>query len=223
MSASQADQELRMAVESGRVEDCMRALALGARLSTKSTHGEPLLIEAITRCDGAVVDFLLEAGSDPNTRDKAGRTAIHRAYDQYKGYAVEPTLDMVERLALAGGDPGLETAAGGRSPIWNACAGGYHDAVRALLAGGNGLETPSRFGHTPLMVAIWHDRPEAVATLLELGADPKARDREGKTCIAQALDETGPYIKHPTIVAAFERLALEDESRKTAGRPARRI
>jgi len=196
----------------------MKAIMDGANPGMIAQSGSPVVFDAILRCDSEMVAILLDAGADPNAMSKEGRTVIHAAYQEYRNYAIKANLDMVRMVSERGGDPSVETSTNGRSPLWLAAGSGDKDGLVALLAGGRGLETPSRFGDTALMVAIGHERAECCAILLELGADPKAVSR-GETAIEQGLK-----ARDPVIVSTFEKLALAEESRgKTVQGRGRRI
>lgn len=213
-----ADEALEHAVRTGNDKGCIKAIMDGANPGMIAQSGSPVAFDAILRCDTVMLSLLLDAGADPNARNKDGKTVIHAAYQEYCDYAIKTNLDMVRIVSERGGDPSIETASGGRSPLWLAAGGGLTDALRALLAGGKGLDAPSKFGDTALMVAIGHERKNCCEVLLELGADPKAVNR-GKTAIEQGLEAEDPVIK-----ATFEKLALAEESRgRTAQGRARRL
>jgi hypothetical protein len=49
---------------------------------------------------------------------------------------------------------------------------GTADEVAAALAAGGGVDVVDDLGHTPLLLAAWHNTADVVALLLDAGADP---------------------------------------------------
>ena len=69
--------------------------------------------------------------------------------------------------------------------------------TRCLQAGAN-LEARNEYGSTPLHHAVAFEKAEIVTVLLEVGADPNARDNDSKQPFEYARDneelkETGLY------------------------------
>lgn len=151
------------------------------------------------------VNLLLDLGFDVNQRDKFDRaTALHWA-------AAEGHLPVVKHLIAAGGDVdgagddhdmnviGWATsfqhvqrevadyllAKGAKPTIFSSIALNRADLVRQLVKADARLlnRQMSRFEHRrmPLHFAVLKERPEMVALLLELGADPSGKDDRGNT------------------------------------------
>lgn len=73
-------------------------------------------------------------------------------------------------------------------PFMEAVRKGDGEAVRRLLAEEPGrLDAAGPDGRTPLMLAASEGGADMVALLLELGADPAKRDREGRTAAELAF------------------------------------
>jgi ankyrin repeat protein len=151
------------------------------------------------------VNLLLEFGCDVNERDK-----FDRAYPLHWA-AVEGHLAVVKRLVMVGSDVegagddhemsviGWATcfqhvqrevadyllAKGAAPTIFSAVALNRADLVRGLVKADPRLlsRQMSRFEHRrmPLHLAVLKERPEMVALLLDLGADPGAKDDRGNT------------------------------------------
>lgn len=186
------------AVERGDLNQVERWLATGPELN-QIVAGESVLYRAAKTGQMAILERLLEAGSDPNQRVAVNRTALMPA--SHYGH-----LEIVERLLEAGADPRAE-ADYGYETFDHALEGGHRDIMALLirrwveepewtssqrdslrlvlavingdgtdLAGGlaSGLD-PDQHNHTgyaPLPMAVRLDERELVSMLLDVGADP---------------------------------------------------
>src|SRR5205823_4819568 len=164
----------------------------------------------------SAVDLLLKRGLDVNTREEGDNTyAMHWAaaaghLDVVRRLA-EAGGDVVghgddhelEVIGWATGWDGCDDAAhraiadflvsrGARHHIFSAIAAKLPDEVRRIVA-----EDPSALNRrmsrnenhmTPLHYAVREKRPEMVALLLELGADPLAVDGSGFTAAVYATE-----------------------------------
>jgi ankyrin repeat protein len=107
-----------------------------------------------------------------NTKDKNDDTALTAAADR-------GDLQIVNVLLKGGADVNAK----GRNN-WTALLLALQQdrdqVTNALLSQSNldlKAETPD--GMTALMLAVWHQRPDAVRKLLQLGADPNHQDKDG--------------------------------------------
>jgi hypothetical protein len=121
---------------------------------------------------------LLKLLGDVNARDSSGWTALMYA-------AQAGPVEAMSLLLQAGADAGARSNEG-ETPLFAAVSATTHgeQRFRLLDAAGVDLNARDNRGVTPLMVAcrsFW--RPQLVATLLELGADPSKRDDAGKTAV----------------------------------------
>ncbi|MDO5610900.1 MAG: ankyrin repeat domain-containing protein [Pseudomonadota bacterium] len=83
--------------------------------------------------------------------------------------------------------------------------------LRALIERGVALDAMSG-QFTPLLAATrdsWHGRPEAVMTLLANGADPRARDGDGRSPLHHAARSTDPGVAALLLDAGAEIDALD--------------
>ena len=145
----------------------------------------PLQAAAISGRPEAV-NLLIGAGADPNGPADAPRTPLHHAirhpelaWSAYRG----DTLWSRRAFALldAGSDPSARTEEGD-TPLHLLTSGQRFDTalVSRLVRGGADVDARNHKGQTPLHMARARDRFAAVRQLLQLGADPEARDNAGR-------------------------------------------
>lgn len=213
------------------------------KLSVRDRPYEWSLLHAAAR-DGhlGAVDLLLRRGLDVNTRERGDNTtAMHWA-------AAAGHLDVVRRLVEAGGDivgegddHGLEVigwatcwdpcqvavadflvARGARHHIFSAIAMNLSDEVRRIVASDpSALHrrlTRNENHQTPLHFAVRKHRPEMVALLLALGADPLAGDGSGRSAAEYA---TASGIDRPLMERIRALTSAELASAARGDRPPR--
>lgn len=120
---------------------------------------------------------LITGGGAVNTEDSSGWTALMYAA------GVGP-VSSVQALLDARADASHRTTAG--ETVICAALTSYPDAaakLRLLAKAGVDVSVPDAIGITPLMEAVALNRKDAVATLMDLGADPKLKDNKGRTAM----------------------------------------
>ena len=178
---------------------------------------------AVLRNQHAAVRLLIERGADLDRRDFPDNAApLHFA-------AVHGDMETIRLLVEAGADVDgkgddhgvgvlgwatcfvdvrQEVAAylldhGAKLDLWTAISLDRADDLRAMIARDPSLlaarMTRNQHRCTPLHHAVRKNRPRIVQLLLELGADPNARDATGATALTTA-SEVGA---DPSIIAAL--------------------
>ena len=113
---------------------------------------------------------LLDAGADPNMRNKIHETPLHYA-------AKEGHVETVRLLLNRGADPNAQDFLG-YTPLHYAALNGHVEVAKLLLERADpNLRTTS--GETPLHFATKYCT--TLQLLLSHGADPNARDEHGRT------------------------------------------
>lgn len=141
------------------------------------------LIQAVKAHDVAAMERLLAAGSDVNSRDEEGATLLMLA-------AHAGDLAMVKALIKAGADVnacderGWAPLAKSVYSMEHKC--GFPEVARALIDAGANVEAAIGYGVRPLMLAAGYGEGEVVATLLNAGADPLARNEGNYTALMMA-------------------------------------
>ncbi len=73
---------------------------------------------------------------------------------------------------------------------------GYLDIVRMLVEYGACIDSKTKKGLTPLMLAVWHDRKTTVEYLLRLNANANAQDNKGNTALMLAVMKNDRVLIH---------------------------
>lgn len=136
--------------------------------------------EHVSRC--------LALGADPNVKARTGVSAL-----QYACLMCDP--EVLKLLLQAGGDPNAIDDYG-RSPLACACEVGavtsFEQAQCVRLLASHGADVnwfkDNHERATVLHIACENAGVEAVRALLELGADPVAKNAEGRTPLSRAMN-----------------------------------
>lgn len=139
---------------------------LAARADTDSRFGEyqrPPLLIAVRKKLSDMVPLFIEAGAYLEAKDTIGWTAWRTAYHR----DVTAVADM---LAAAGADTTLTPD----DDLLRAALTGNVDELCAALEAGANIDAPDSDGESALGLACWKGHAEAVAFLLEAGAQTEA-------------------------------------------------
>jgi ankyrin repeat protein len=179
---------LSAAVSMRHAEIADRLLAAGADIEQRLPGGLTVLMVACALGLPDVAARLLGAGADVHAVDAQGRTALHCAA-MYGFSARERTrlVALFDTLLLADGEPDLDVAAAGATPLLLLLGARAEPGSAAdedvLIAGLEQLtdhdarldaQDPRGFG--PLHLAALHGLLKVVKWLLRAGADPELRD-----------------------------------------------
>ncbi len=175
------------------------------RPSRPPTH-EAGLISAVRERDFSSAKKILDGGSDVNSRDDQGRTALMHAaslgdekmvmlllekgadinlMDNNRSTALQLSLRSgnaaVTRLLLdrAGSEEGVRL-------LFEAATNGQEEEAQLLLRGGADVNARDEAGNTPLMLASGKCHMGLIKLLLEHGADVNASNKEGFTALSWA-------------------------------------
>lgn len=107
---------------------------------------------------------------------------------------------MVALLLEAGAAVSAQAGDRGNTALMDAVAGGHLSIVEDLIAAGCDLDATSVDGQSALVIAVGKNDADAVARLLEAGADPDRADKLGFSARKYAA-----LFHDPAMAALFER------------------
>ncbi|HEY4199249.1 MAG TPA: ankyrin repeat domain-containing protein [Devosiaceae bacterium] len=149
----------------------------GANLADQGEAGVTVLQWAMLRDRPDAVALLADLGADPAERGYDGQTALHMA-------AMARDKPYLQILLDHGADPNVRGGPREGSVLSEALMDGNSDAVLLLLAHHADPNVTDRQDDTPLHVAAQISDYANMLALLEAGADPTLRNKQGKTFAA---------------------------------------
>ncbi len=195
VNAAEADGStaLHYAANRGDADAVDALLAAGARATTANRYGVTALSLAALTGNAAVIERLLKAGADANASVN-GETALMSA-------ARAGRADAIRALLAAGAKVDATDPQRGQTALMWAAAAGNADGMRALIEGGASLKArsteydfkrttrsggsgrqdnlPPDIQFTPLAFAVRGGSMDAVALLLDKGADVNEKLPDG--------------------------------------------
>lgn len=138
-------------------------LALAATCSGAAAADDPALVKAATDGDVAAVERLLAAGTDPDSHDDNGLTALNWA--AYQGHVAVVKALLAKHAAVdSHGNPR------GWTPLMNATNGGHDEVISLLLAAGAAVNATDTDGTQAIWYAAIRHQAKVVTLLRASGA-----------------------------------------------------
>ena len=170
---------------------CLSVLIMGKTIANETQDSmQNRLLTAATQNQAEIVQQLLAAGVDIETRDTQGRTALLLATHHN---AVETARTLIESGADVNAMDNISD-----SPYLYAGAEGRLEILRMTLDHGADLTSVNRYGGTALIPAAHHGHIETVRELLQTATDIDHVNNPGWTALLEAiiLGDGGPvYIE----------------------------
>lgn len=190
---------LLKAAEQGDVAKVRKLLAQGEPINAVDKYGHSVLQNAIHGEHTELALLLVRLGADLHQRTgDDGHSALHTAAMRGDGAVLRAMLD---RGAEVNHRCKKKT-----TPLMWAANRDFLDAVRLLAESGADLNAQDKDGQTALM---YTSKPEVAALLLSLGADPRVRDRHGRTAAEEARHQAEEWrsMKNTRRAEKYKKLA----------------
>lgn len=171
------------------------AVALGGLLHLGADPNKPEELSRMTPLMAAethaLAAALLTAGANANARDRHGRTPLHYAVRMREARLIIPLL------LSHGADPNARANEGtGATPLFAAIEYYIEDVdkaraaqtIRLLAEAGADVNATDGRGDTILALAAVNNEPQLAKLLLQLGANPVQRLKDGKTAMDYARE-----------------------------------
>ena len=170
------------AADAKRPEIVGYLLGKGAKVDARGTaDGNTALLAAVVRGDEDSVSRLLAAGADVKVKDARGNSAFMIA-------AAGGRVEIGDMLIAKGADPNAADQYG-LTPLHTASTMSGEETLRWLVAKGAKVNQISQLqygGTTALTTAARVGNAENVRVLLDLGADPRLKMKDGSTALSNA-------------------------------------
>ena len=170
------------AADAKRPEIVGYLLSKGAKVDARGTaDGNTALMAAVVRGDEDTAGRLIAAGADVKAKDARGNSPFMIA-------AAGAKIEIADLLIARGADPN-EADQYGITPLSAAASMGGEEALRYLVKAGakvNKINQLEYGGTTALTTAARVGNAANVKVLLELGADPRLKMKDGSTALSAA-------------------------------------
>lgn len=155
------------------------------------------LLDATREDDLERIKELLANGVDINQKDDAQWTALHvictshahKLKNDGEGALVEIKLEILDTLLGAGADL-KATSRSGATPLMEAAFNDFEEAAKRLIDGGSDLDQQNAGGRTAMHLASEQGNAAILRMLLEAGANPLKKDKQGETPFTMGADSS---------------------------------
>jgi len=196
---SQAETDLWVFVQNDRSDRVQKMLEKGLDPNTRTSLGNPIIMQAVRDGAWTVFDILLK---HPDTDIN-----ILNGYQETPLMYVSLMGDLNRAKALVARGATINQL--GWTPLHYAAAKGQVSVVEFLLEQGALPNSPAPNGESPIMMAASAGAIDTVQLLIKAGADPTAIDMNGNDAITAARDKG-----HTQLSQALEKIVRERSQRE---------
>ena len=171
---------LILACHDGNVDAIDVLVNAGADHNIQGTQGLSLIHLAVYEgWSKEIFQAIIDHGSDINTIDKDGRTALMLAYRQ-------ENVEAISLLLNAGADPNIADGEGATCIHHAVVRGCSKETLQIIIEYGADVNAINKKSSTALMIACQKGNVEAINVLLNAGADINIRNANGATALMLA-------------------------------------
>ncbi|GLD95157.1 hypothetical protein PINS_up003782 [Pythium insidiosum] len=148
-----------------------------ARLDVQDDAGWTPLMSAASAGHAEIVSFLLSRGANANIANDSGQVPLH--YHKGRLHIAELLVDYTKNIN--------HQDSTGNTPLMRALGGTpSREVITLLIDYGARVNTKDKQGNTPLHLALAEGHEDIARLLVELGADPMAKNESGVRCMTLA-------------------------------------
>ncbi|KPI35032.1 putative ankyrin repeat protein [Cyphellophora attinorum] len=175
------DTPLHKAISRGRTSEVRLLLDHGSQaINSRNRKGETPLYRAVYQRDTSMVEMLLARGADPDARPPHKDSCIYTAVKRDDTSTVTMLLGT-NRVGLD------EITENGETALYRAVTHFQRRITQLLLDAGASVHVRPTGKNTMLEVAVSQHESDLFKTILEKGADPNERNRNGDTPLSLFL------------------------------------
>ncbi len=182
--------DVSMAIANGQAERVAKLIEAGLDVNASDgEQGRTPLMHAAWSGKTQIVKLLLSAGASVEALDQYGETPLHYAARSIR----DEDAAQITGLLLAAKAPVNAADKAGETALHVAAGNDDPERLKQLLAAGARTNAIDHTGRTALMNAVeardqTHSLVARVQLLIEHGADPDLRDKDGKTALEIARE-----------------------------------
>jgi ankyrin repeat protein len=196
-----------IAAYAGSADNLRLLLDHGGDVNAVGRRGDSLLLIALRKANGPMVDLLLSRGNSVQLANKDGETPLMLA-------ASTGSVDLVKQLLAKGADPrGVDLD--GRTPLFFAARAGSSPCIDVLLAAGADPRARDTSGRTTLSFVRGTEAGAIVDALKPGAGDLNIGDRWGCTALMRAATR-GDIATVKALVRRGANASVVDMSGRTA-------
>ena len=182
---------LMIAAGAGKADAVKKLLEKGASSKLRDQSGNTVVQRMIMKSDVTMLQTLVDAKADLETRNRADQTALEFSImmltlpglDKATGMLTHPGMERQEMfdILIKGGANAKAADEDGVTPVMWAAMANSEYALKALVAKGADIHAIAKSGANALTVAANNDSLKAAALLLDAGVATSNIDDKGKT------------------------------------------